>query len=156
MTTENVKRLSFARIVGKVPTVTERTPLAEVFYHVNNITNEESPDGTFPRFGGEFKSVNLVTGDVLTSGVFVAPTALSDAVLEVKGDKAPNVTGHSILGVEPNAEGRPTLYVEHLISPATRSVIDMLGDHHAAQVLRAKAAEEKAAATAKEAGAKAK
>jgi len=147
---EPAKRLTLARLVGKVENVKERTPLCEIAYHVNAITNTDNPDApgeTFPSFTGEFLGTNLKTGDRVSSGQATLPTILSKAIEAAKGDAAPNITGRSTLGVEPKEGGGLSYYVEHAIPPARRSVIDMLEDHHPAALAReaeAKAAAEKA------------
>lgn len=124
---EPVKRLTMLRLVGKVENVTAKTPLAEVAYHVNAITQSENPDGgTFPTFGGEFVGTDLKTGDVLSSGQSTLPTVLAKDIEAAKGDSAPNVTGRSVIGVEPKEGGGISYYVEHVIEPARRSVIALM------------------------------
>lgn len=140
---EPVKRLTMLRLVGKVDNVKERTPLAEIAYHVNAISQAENPDGgTFPNFGGEFVGTNLKTGDILSSGQSTLPTVLAKDIESAKGDSAPNVTGRSVIGVEPKEGGGVSYYVEHLISPMRRHVIDLMDAHHAhSAYLAAKASE---------------
>lgn len=133
---ETAKRLTLGRLVGKVQNVKKKTPLAEIAYHVNNITTTDNPDdpgATILNLSGEFRGVNLETGDIVNSGQATLPSILSRPIQEAKGDLAPNITGRTVIGVEPKDGGGVRYYIEHKISPERRSVLAMLESHVTAE-----------------------
>jgi hypothetical protein len=125
ITRSPVKRLTNSRICGKLDTVKKLTWLARISFYVNLIAQEDSPEGSYPRFMGEFKSYNFDTGEILTSGNGVFPSVLSDIIEKAKGDKAPNITGIYDVGVELH-EGRNRFLVKCVVPAAIRPVLDLL------------------------------
>jgi hypothetical protein len=125
--TETVKRITATRIVQDIKSniAAFKTPgkVARVTFHVTSIVTEESPMGAYPRLIGDFKSVNLISGDILRSGTAVLPSVISDPILKARSEKnAPNVTGqYDLLSA---ADG--TFTVSEVIPAAERSVLDML------------------------------
>lgn len=121
--TTSLKRITVARVFnGKTPTVKVATDLMQLTYHVDQIGREESPNGSFPKFQGEFRAVDLISGAIFTSANAVVPSVLSDAIEAAKGDASPNITGRSTLILNPDG----SFAVAHEIEPAVRSVLALL------------------------------
>lgn len=128
---ERLKRFTLARVMGEAAKAKypKPTALVDVAYHVDAIAQEESPDGSYPRFMGEFRAINLLTGEVYVAANAVFPSLLSAPIEAAKGDASPNITGHAVITKGPDGYS-----VEHVIEAARRSVLDLLEGWHVCEM----------------------
>jgi hypothetical protein len=133
------KKLTVERIFGKPPAMVAGDKikyLCDVYCYVTGSKKESSPYGEYYRWLGEFKSINLDTGEVLVAANAIFPGIASDVIEAAYiggnniGGDASNVMlafrlGTAETSAKPNKAGY--VYVlQDIVAPNTQSPLDMM------------------------------
>lgn len=117
VTDERAKKLTVERIAGKAALIPQTDPdaapvwLADIYCYVTGNKIETSAYGDYSRWLGEFKSENLVTGEVLTSANAIFPSIASDMI------EAAYVGGNKIGGESANVLLAFRIGIKHPLRP---------------------------------------
>lgn len=124
----------------------KRMVLANIFGIVRRAKPEAGKDGRgdYVRFYGQFKAVNLHSGEVFMSGAMILPGVVQDALYGALGDDVQGVEFAVEVGCKYNADAvtKYEYFARSLIAPKETDPLVMLEARLSGQKLLGKAADD--------------